>query len=356
MIFAARQLVEKAREHNCLLFTLFIDLKKAYGSVPRAALWQVLEKYGVPPTLLSVVRSFREGMRASVRVRGNLSDSFEVCNGVRQGCTIAPVLFNLYFCAIFEDWRRQCSLAAVCFRYSHGRKLVGDRTAKSHLELSCITESRFADDAALYASTREGFEEVASSFVCVARGWGLTVSLIKSKGMVAGIGADTLVLAPLTVEGGEVGLVEQFQYLGSIISNNGELYAELSGRLAKAAKMFGSLRQSIFTNGSLSVEARRCVYLSTVVATLLYGSKMWAVKADQMRRLEVFHNHCVRGILGISRHQQWRDHISTEQLAVQFGMCDGIGVLLVQVVCAGWVIWQGWVTTGCPKNYYLESF
>ena len=30
--------MEKAREHNCLLFTLFIDLKKAYDSVPRAAL------------------------------------------------------------------------------------------------------------------------------------------------------------------------------------------------------------------------------------------------------------------------------------------------------------------------------
>ena len=46
MIFVARQLVKKAREHSFLLFTLFIDLKKAYNSVPcRAALWQVLEKY-----------------------------------------------------------------------------------------------------------------------------------------------------------------------------------------------------------------------------------------------------------------------------------------------------------------------
>ena len=53
----------------------------------------------------------------------------------------------------------------MCFWYSHGHRLVGDRTAKSHLELSCITESKFVDDAALYASMREGFEEVASSFV-----------------------------------------------------------------------------------------------------------------------------------------------------------------------------------------------
>jgi len=66
MIFVARQLVEKARKHNTLLFTLFIDLKKAYDSVPRAALWQVLEKYGVPPTLLSIFHSFHKVMKASV--------------------------------------------------------------------------------------------------------------------------------------------------------------------------------------------------------------------------------------------------------------------------------------------------
>ena len=53
---------------------------------------------------------------------------------------------------------------------------------------SCVTESKFADDAALYASTCEGFEEVTSSFV-----W------------VAGIGADASVLSPITVEGGVVG-------------------------------------------------------------------------------------------------------------------------------------------------------
>ena len=37
--------MEKAREHSCPLFTFFINLKKAYDSDPRMALWQVLEKY-----------------------------------------------------------------------------------------------------------------------------------------------------------------------------------------------------------------------------------------------------------------------------------------------------------------------
>ena len=66
------------------------------------------------------------------------------------------------------------------------------------------------------------------------------------------------------------------------------------------------------------------------MAALLYGSETWAVRADQMRRLEVFHNRCVRGVLGVSRYQQWRNHISSEQLAVEFGTCNGISGLLVQ--------------------------
>jgi len=49
MILAARQLMEKTREHGDHLFLLFVDLKKAYDSVPRAALWTILEKWWCAP-------------------------------------------------------------------------------------------------------------------------------------------------------------------------------------------------------------------------------------------------------------------------------------------------------------------
>ena len=55
MIFVARQLMEKTREHEDSLFIMFINLKKAYNSVPRNALWTVLEKCGVPPRMLSII-------------------------------------------------------------------------------------------------------------------------------------------------------------------------------------------------------------------------------------------------------------------------------------------------------------
>ena len=38
--------MEKAREHHSDVFALFVDLKKAYDSVPCPALWRVLEVRG----------------------------------------------------------------------------------------------------------------------------------------------------------------------------------------------------------------------------------------------------------------------------------------------------------------------
>ena len=43
MIFVARQLVVKVREYGESLYVMFVDLRKAYDSVPRQALWKVLE-------------------------------------------------------------------------------------------------------------------------------------------------------------------------------------------------------------------------------------------------------------------------------------------------------------------------
>ena len=54
-------------------------------------------------------------------------------------------------------------------RYRHGRKLVGDRTAKSCLDLVRVTESQFADDAAVYANSSDTFENAIGGFVMQLR-------------------------------------------------------------------------------------------------------------------------------------------------------------------------------------------
>ena len=101
MIFTVRQIAEKAWEHQAKVF-LFIDLRKAYDSVPREALWLALVKLGVPESTIQLVRSFHRDMQATVKLDGDILDRIDVGNGLRQGCCMAPVLFNLYACLFAE--------------------------------------------------------------------------------------------------------------------------------------------------------------------------------------------------------------------------------------------------------------
>ena len=54
--------------------------------------------------MLSLSRSWHDGMTAVVRVSDGTTDSISVRNGLWQGCTMAPVLFNLYFAAMVASW------------------------------------------------------------------------------------------------------------------------------------------------------------------------------------------------------------------------------------------------------------
>ena len=74
MTFIVRQMAEKAIEHRAKQFLIFVDLRKAYDSVPREALWLALRKLGVPEVFVDIVRPFHEAMEARVRVGGEFLD------------------------------------------------------------------------------------------------------------------------------------------------------------------------------------------------------------------------------------------------------------------------------------------
>ncbi len=66
------------------------DLKKGYEKVDREALWSALKIYGVGGHLLKGIQAFYIEANACVRVGGELSESFAVEVGVRQGCVMSP--------------------------------------------------------------------------------------------------------------------------------------------------------------------------------------------------------------------------------------------------------------------------
>lgn len=79
--------------------------------MPRRALWLDLKKLGVPDVSIQLIRSFHTDMKAMIRLDGELLEEISVENGLRQGCCMAPVLFNLYTTLLIERWK--ATLAGV---------------------------------------------------------------------------------------------------------------------------------------------------------------------------------------------------------------------------------------------------
>ena len=96
MIFCLRQLQEKCIEQDRPLYMVFVDFSKAFDTVGRTGLWQLLKKYGCPEKFTTMIEALHTGMMATVNVGGEVSESFRVTNGVKQGCVLAPTLFSIF--------------------------------------------------------------------------------------------------------------------------------------------------------------------------------------------------------------------------------------------------------------------
>ena len=72
----------------------------------RETLWKILRKIGCPDLFVDLIASLHKDMKASVSLKGELSKPFDVQNGVKQGCGIAPTLFYLFLSKVLD-----CALA-----------------------------------------------------------------------------------------------------------------------------------------------------------------------------------------------------------------------------------------------------
>ena len=79
------------------LVAVFIELAKAIDTVNTEALWVILSKLGCPTKFVKLIRQFYDDMTGQVLSDVEASELFSISNGVKQGCVLAPVLFNLFF-------------------------------------------------------------------------------------------------------------------------------------------------------------------------------------------------------------------------------------------------------------------
>ena len=288
-ISALRLMVEKAREFrkNRHLYIAFVDLRAAFDTIDHGSLWKILQVLGTPPKLVSLFQQLYCDAESSVRINGKLSDSFTINSGVRQGCVAAPDLFNSVIDYLMT--KVTARIAGMPF----GSYDLGD------LE--------YADDTALITGTLEDIIRALDIFDEEARKLGLVINWDKTELMHVGDGPDP---QPLLYDGTEVKFVPKFKYLGSIITNTGDLRPEIDRRRALATSAMKALARPLWNQRTISRKTKLRIYNSTVLAILLYGAETWPLNKTLSTRIDGFDSRALRQIERIF----WPQRITNDEL------------------------------------------
>jgi len=195
----------------------YVDLKAAFDSVDRNALWKALRGIGTPELLLDLVKDLNTQTSASVRFGRELSPKFQTRSGVRQGCVLAPALF----CRAM-DWILDRALL-------HS----GITLSEDH-----FSDADYADDVAAVEHDIAHITQTLERTEAACSELGLHISWSKTKVQNTGAGhsAPDLFIAGQTVQG-----VESFTYLGSTISSSDGSRSEQLRRTGIVAGVMGSL-------------------------------------------------------------------------------------------------------------------
>ena len=98
--------IRNALDQNKVACGIFVDLQKAFDTVNREILWDILWDCGVRGKMWRVLRSLFTGFRGRVKAQGSLSPFFEILQGVIQGSRLGPLLFNIFFKSLIDKIKK----------------------------------------------------------------------------------------------------------------------------------------------------------------------------------------------------------------------------------------------------------
>ena len=317
MIFCARQIQEKCREQQKDLGMIFYDLEKAFDSVPRPAMWEVLKRFGCPAKFVSLIRALHEGMVGRVQHQTGLTEPFPITGGLKQGCVLAPTLFSIYLAAMLYDIPNDSPGVELRYRMDGGLFNTSRLKSRALSSITQVTELQYADDNCTIAHNLEDLQISADNFSRAYSGYGLNINATKTKVFLQPWpGHQIPPEAKISIRGLELETVEQFPYLGSILEANATAEKDVNNRIRAAHAAYGKLHSRVFSNPGLTQKTKLMVYQAVVISTLLYACETWVLYRRDTKKLERFHQSKLRQILKI----KWQDLITNNEVLLRAEM------------------------------------
>ncbi|KAG6925867.1 hypothetical protein G0U57_013140, partial [Chelydra serpentina] len=269
-------------------------------TVNREGLWMIVSKLRCPPKLVKIICLFHEGMQGQVLLNGDLTDSFLISNGVKQGCVLTPVLFNLFFTKVLNHATDGLN-RGIYIRYRHDGSVftLTRLKAKTKVTELLIREALFADDCAFLAHTEGDLQCIVDRFAEASNLFGLTINLEKTVMLHQSSPPLCAISTSISISGNQLKQVDIFTYLSSNISHDGSLDKEIMNRIQKASQSFGKLCNKVLKSHNITLSTK-------IKLSLLCGCETWTPYKWHIKQLEAFRMQSLHTIMEIL----WQDKIT----------------------------------------------
>jgi hypothetical protein len=251
-MFVLSEVIRMRRKKGLPTFCAFIDLRKAYDRVMRSGLWLKLWSYGIRGRMFRVLHGMYQNVWSAVLVDGGLSQWFSLNIGLRQGCVLSPLLFDLFINGVAEELKQQ-----------------GLGVSVMDSKLSILM---FADDIVLMASSEQELQKMLDVVGVYCSKWRCDVNAKKTEVVPFGASECTF---QWCINGQQLKVVDNYKYLGLDVyvsmrwtQMQNRLYAKAR---AKVATAFGMANCAELLNVEFGIN----IWQTLIRPVLEYGVEIW---------------------------------------------------------------------------------
>ena len=238
------------------LYACFVDVKKAYDCTSRELmLYKLFTEYGIGGNFNKTLQAMYDNHEVFVRVSGGLLQPILTKIGLKQGCGISPLLFNLFIDKITTIFDRTCDPVSV----------GGE-------DLSCLL---WADDLILLSSSPEGLQNAINKTHEFYNDVGLEMNTKKTKVLVFNSRGLKLTNNNFYVGGCPLEIADSYQYLGIKLKPSGTFQFAVGDLFDKANKAWFAISNVLYQHKKLAVKKALQLFDSLIRPIFLYAAELW---------------------------------------------------------------------------------
>jgi hypothetical protein len=282
-IFTLYAIVQKHLVQKKKLYVAFVDFQKAFDTVKRGVLWNVMIKTGVRGKLLEAIKAMYASVKCCIHSTSGYTDYFECFQGLKQGCLASPTLF-LFLINELATY--------IIQNGTHGIQLSQDA-----VELFLLM---FADDLSLLSFSPAGLQNQLNNLYKIVGKFGLTVNLDKTKIIVFRNGGHLSKYEHWYYGKQKIEVVNSYKYLGLDFTTRLSLNIATENVIAKAKKCVIEISRMMWRLGCSSPNIFFKLFDARVVPMLLYAAEIWGVQ--DFNQVEKVHLFACKRFLNVSLH------------------------------------------------------